>query len=315
LKRCEDDIKTILVFLILFCLLGVASGLAQMPDTLKPKADSAAAGDTLAKKNYVLCPKCGRANYPEANYCIHCGEPFKQGLVRKVEEKPQETKKEKDDPAYTRLFIVPTGETLKRRTGYFGDSEIFVLQGGVGLADAFTLFGGSTIFPGKLDWQFVFGGPKLRLFKRGNISAAVGGVGVFNAHLDVVPWVAYGVATYGKTSGRLNLGVGKFGAGFGESTPWLFSIGGEAGKSNRSRWLWESWVWKTDKTERTWDGLTGSYYERKVGTKVWFPTCLGLRFFGENITGDLGLTYLWTSEGGAGLQVGIPLINVTYHFK
>ena len=167
MKRCEDDIKKVLVFLTLFCLLGVASGLAQMPDTLKPKADSAAAGDTLAKKNYTLCPKCGRANLPEANYCIYCGKPFKQGLVRKVEEKTQETKKDKDDPAYTRLFIVPTAETLKRGTGYFGDLDIFLLQGGVGLAEGFTLFGASTLIPGNIDWQVVAGGPKVQLFKKG----------------------------------------------------------------------------------------------------------------------------------------------------
>jgi len=308
--------KKVLVFLILFCLLGVASGLAQMPDTLKPKADSAAAGDTLTKKNYVLCPKCGRANLPEANYCIYCGESLKKGLERKPQQKPkEEAQGEREDPNCTRLFIVPTGETLKRNTGYFGDSEILVLQGGVGLADAFTLFGGSTIIPGKLDWQFVFGGPKIRLFKKGNFSSAVGGVGVFNAHFKVVPWVVYGVATYGKTSGRLNLGVGKFGAGSGESTPWLFSIGGEAGKSNRSRWLWESWVWKYDRMERVWDSTGYSYYDRKVGTKLAFPTCLGLRFFGENISGDLGLVYIWTSEGGTGMQVGFPLVSVIYHFK
>jgi len=30
---------------------------------------------------------------------------------------------------------------------------------------------------------------------------------------------------------------------------------------------------------------------------------------------DLGLVYIWSSEGGPGMQVGFPLVNVTYHFK
>ncbi len=306
--------KTVMVLALLSLLIVGASAWGQERDSLKPAPDSVAPGDTIRKIQYVPCPKCGRANYEEANYCIYCGEPIKQGLVRKVEEKPEGPKKERDDPASTRLFIVPTGETLKKGKGYFGDSEIFLLQGGVGLADAFTLFGGSTIIPGNLDWQVVFGGPKLRLFKRGNISAAVGGVGAFNAHWGVVPWVVYGVGTIGKTSGRLNLGVGKIGTGTGTSTPWLFSLGGEAGKSNRSRWLWESWIWQYENTE------SPDYYiyppqPPTVTKEIAFPTCLGLRFYGENITGDLGLFYWWSSEGGPGMQVGFPLVNVTYHFK
>jgi hypothetical protein len=305
--------KVLLVWIMMF-FLGVSSGISQTQDTLKPAADSASAGDTLPKKAYVLCPNCGRANLPEANYCIYCGEPLKPGLVRKSEERPKEVQGERDDPAYTRLFIVPTGETVKQGTGYFGDSEIFLLQGGYGLADALTLFGGTTIFPGNLDWQFVFGGPKIRLFKRGNISAAAGAVGVFNPHLKVVPWVGYGVATFGRTTGRLNLGVGKLGAGTGSSTPWLFSLGGEAGHSNRTRWLWESWIWQYEKTEYP-NYLIYPPPPPTTKKEVAFPTCLGLRFFGENITGDLGLFYLWTSEGGGGMQVGFPLVNVVYHFK
>jgi len=55
--------------------------------------------------------------------------------------------------------------------------------------------------------------------------------------------------------------------------------------------------------------------EQVVGSGIAFPTCVGLRFFGENISGDLGLVYIWRSEGGTGMQVGFPLVNVTYHFK
>jgi len=242
--------KTLTALAVLSVLILGANGWGQERDSLKPAPDSVAPGDTIRKIQYVPCPKCGLANYQEANFCIYCGEPLKQGLVRKVEEKPEGPKKERDDPASTRLFIVPTGETLKKGTKYFGDSEIFLLQGGVGLSDAFTLFGGSTLIPGNLDLQFVFGGPKIRLFKKGNFSSAVGGVGVFNAHLKNVPWAVYGVSTFGKTTGRLNVGVGKLGYGTGWNTPWLFSLGGEAGTSRSARWLWESWIWKYDKTEQ-----------------------------------------------------------------
>jgi len=306
--------KTVTVLALISLLILEANGWGQERDSLKPAADSVAAGDTLRRIQYVPCPKCGRANYQEANYCIYCGEPLKRGFMRKVEEKPQEQNRERDVPASTRLFIVPTGETLKKRTGYFGDSEIFLLQGGVGLADALTLFGGSTILPGNLDWQVVFGGPKLRLFKQGNISAAVGGVGAFNPHWKAVPWAAYGVATFGKTTGRLNVGVGKLGYGTGPSTPWLFSLGGEVGKSNRSRWLWESWIWQYEHSE------CPDYYiyppqPPTVTKEIAFPTCLGLRFYGENITGDLGLIYPWSTEGWYEWVIGFPLVNVTYHFK
>ena len=100
--------------------LSVGSSAAQMPDTLKPKADSVVVRDTLAKKNYLLCPKCGRANYPEANYSIYCGEPMKPGLERMpktigiIETRPSPPRLKKEDPNLTRLYFVPTGETLKR---------------------------------------------------------------------------------------------------------------------------------------------------------------------------------------------------------
>jgi hypothetical protein len=305
--------KVLLVWIMMFFLV-VASGVAQTQDMLKPNVDSTAAGDSLAKKAYVLCPNCGRANLPEANYCIYCGAPLKPGLVRKQEVRVIEGSVERDDPSYTRLFIAPTGETLEQGTGYFGDSEIFLLQGGYGLADVLTLFGGSTLIPGNLDWQVVLAGPKVRLVKTGNFAAAAGVVGAFNPHLNVVPWVAYGVATLGKTTGRLNLGIGKVGNGTGSSTPWLFSLGGEAGHSNRSRWLWESWIWQYENTE-----YSNLYIypppPPTIKKEIAFPTCLGLRFFGENISGDLGLVYYWSSEGGAGTQVGFPLVNVVYHFK
>jgi zinc-ribbon domain len=306
--------KTVTVLAVLSLMILGAVAWGQVPDSFKPAPDSVAPGDTLRKIHYIACPKCGRANYEEANYCIYCGEPLKQGFVRKVEEKPEGPEKERDDPASTRLFLVPTGETLKKRTGYLGDSEILFLLGGVGLADALTLFGGSTIIPGHLDWQVVFGGPKFRLYKRGNISAAIGGVGAFNPHWKVVPWAAYGVATFGKTTGRLNVGVGKLGYGTGPSTPWLFSLGGEAGKSNRSRWLWESWLWQYENREWVYDPYGyGGYSE--ASKEIAFPTCLGLRFFGDNISGDLGLIYPWSTEGLSGWVIGFPLVNVTYHFK
>ena len=306
--------KTATVLVALNLLILGAGGWGQERDSLKPAPDSVSPGDTLRKIQYVRCPKCGRANYQEANYCIYCGEPIKPGLVRKVEEKPEGPEKERDDPASTRLFLVPTGETLKRKTGYLGDSEIFFLQGGVGLADAVTLFGGSTLIPGNLDWQTIFGGPKVRLFKRGNFSSAVGVVGVYNFHLDAVPWAVYGVGTLGKPSGRLNLGVGKIGTGTGASTPWLFSLGGEAGKSNRSRWLWESWIWQYEHTEYP-DYYIYPPQPPTVTKEISFPTCLGFRFFGENISGDLGLVYPWSTEGWYPWVIGVPLVNVTYHFK
>jgi len=307
--------KKVMVSLILFCLLGVGSGLAQIPDTLKLKADSAAVADSLVKKNYMLCPKCGRANLTQANYCIYCGEPLKKGLKRTPEEIPREEAQGKqEDPNSTRLFIVPTGETLKKRTGYFGDIDIFFLQGGIGLTENFTLFGASTLFPGNLDWQVVAGGPKVRLFKKGNTSVAIGGVGVYNFHLKVVPWAVYGVATFGKTSGRLNIAVGKMGAGTGSQTPWLFSLGGEAGRSKRTRFLWESWVWRYEHTQY------GDYYQYPpppptVTKEVAFPTCLGIRFFGENMSGDLGLIYPFNTKGVGVMVIGWPLVSFTCHFN
>lgn len=307
--------KKVLVSLILFCLLGVASGLAQMLDTLKPKADSSAVADSLVKKNYVICPRCGRTNPPEANYCINCGEPLKKGLKRTTEEKPrEEAQGNGEDPNTTRLFIVPTAETLKRKTGYFGDMDIFLLQGGVGLAEGITLFGASTLIPGNLDWQVVAGGPKVRFFKKGNTSAAIGGIGAYNPHFKVVPWAVYGVATFGKTSGRLNIAVGKMGAGTGSQTPWLLSLGGEAGRSQRTRFLWESWVWRYEHTQYN------DYYQYPpspptVTKEVAFPTCLGIRFFGENMSGDLGLIYPFNTEGVGVMIIGWPLVSFTCHFN
>jgi hypothetical protein len=292
----------------------VGSSAAQMPDTLKPKADSVAARDTLAKKNYLLCPKCGRANLPEANYCIYCGEPLKTGLKRKPEVTPVEALKTREDPNYTRLFIVPTAETLKRGTGYFGDMDIFLLQGGVGLAEGLTLFGASTLIPGNIDWQVVAGGPKVRLFKKGNTSAAIGGIGVYNPHFKDVPWAVYGVATFGKTSGRLNIAIGKMGAGTGSQTPWLLSLGGASGRSKRTRLLWESWIWRYEHTQY------GDYYQYPpltptVTKEVAFPTCLGIRFFGENMSGDLGLIYPFNTEGVGVMVIGWPLVSFTCHFN
>jgi hypothetical protein len=219
-----------------------------------------------------------------------------------------------EDPNYSRLFVVPTAQPLKKGAGYAGDAMLFFLQGAVGASDNVTLFGASTLFPGNLDWQIIAGGPKVLLYQRGPLWIAAGGLAAFGAHLGSTPWALYGVATLGRTTGRLNLAVGKLGAGTGPTTPWLFSIGGEAGRGRRMRVLWESWIWRYD----SFPDRYIYYPEGPPGkvTETAFPTCVGFRFFGETMSMDLGLLYPFTTEeGGWSYPIGIPIVAAQYHFK
>ncbi|MEW6686479.1 MAG: zinc ribbon domain-containing protein [Candidatus Edwardsbacteria bacterium] len=97
--------------------------------------------DSLKVIHSIVCPKCGTENLAKAHFCMHCGERLQEGKLKEGAE---------GDPNRTRVFIMPTGETLRKERGYFGSYEILYTELAYGLAPNFMLSGGMTLIPGGL---------------------------------------------------------------------------------------------------------------------------------------------------------------------
>ena len=79
----------------------------------------------------------------------------------------------------SRMFLFPTGRSMKTGEGYFSLNEFFFPFAAVGFENLFILGGGISIIPG-LDKQFFYLSPRITPFQLYNVSFAGG---VFYANL------------------------------------------------------------------------------------------------------------------------------------
>ncbi|HUG37370.1 MAG TPA: hypothetical protein VML54_10495, partial [Candidatus Limnocylindrales bacterium] len=202
------------------------------------------------------------------------------------------------DPNYSRLMFAPTGRPLKKGDGYFSSYEVFLPGVSYGLTDHFTLSGGVSTIPGLgLTEQLFYVSPKVgfemgerQAYSAGFLYATAGG-----DHDRESVGLAYGVATFGTPRSSVSLGFGLAG-GLGDNeglrTP-IIMAGGQKTVGANVALVGESWI----------------VFHDDEGTTPFVG--LGVRFFGERLSADVGaILFREVLEEG----FPIPWISVSYHF-
>lgn len=195
---------------------------------------------------------------------------------------------QRSDPNTTRLFFAPTGRALKRGQAYLGVHELLLPSFQVGVTDRISVGGGTPLlFFGEDGWERPFWvTPKVQLFDTGAVQAAAGVFHGFDTDGDG-GGIAYGVATAGSPVGSLTAGGGMAYANDGGRS-FVVMIGGDRQIARSVKLITENYVWRGG------DGLLS----------------VGFRFFGEQLSADLGLVI----PMGADDMMVFPVVNFVYLF-
>jgi hypothetical protein len=194
------------------------------------------------------------------------------------------------DPNLSRLFLAPTGRTLRGGDGYFSDYYLFFPVVGYGIVDRVMLSAGMTIVPGlNFNEQLYYVAPKIGVIQSPSLSVSVGGLYMHWGWSDIIDaWggVAYGVATVGSEDAALTAGLGwPFASGGTGRNPWAM-LGGELRVSNGLKLLAEGW---------------------KFPGSDAVPAVLGIRFVGERIAVDFGMVRVFGV--GAEMTSFVPWVD------
>jgi hypothetical protein len=201
------------------------------------------------------------------------------------------------NPNATRLFFSPTARMLKEGQGYFSDYYVFFPGISFGLSDNITIGGGVSLFPGLgLNKQIFYFTPKIGLATSKNSCVALGALIISIPYkIDEVKvptfGILYGVGTYGGPDGSISGGLGFGFANDRVANKPVGMIGGEKRLSRRISFVSENWILPEVKNPII------SY---------------GARFFGENISVDLGFI---TPTGSDFIFPGIPWVDFVFNFR
>jgi hypothetical protein len=200
------------------------------------------------------------------------------------------------NPNRTRMFIGPTGRTLRKGEGYFADIYLFFPGVAYGLTDNITIGGGMSIFPG-LDFgeQLFYVTPKIGfpLAEKVDLAASLMLFRIPDVDDDDAPQtvgVVFGTMSLGTDDASLTGGVG-FGMVDGDMADRpAVTIGGEYRLARRASLVTENWI------------LPG----------VDDPLIsFGVRFFGESIAVDLALFNVLNEDA---IFPGIPYVDFVWNF-
>jgi hypothetical protein len=221
--------------------------------------------------------------------------------IREIKQIPQTSIKEGkywfENPNATRLFFSPTALMLKKGQGYFSDYYIFFPGFSYGLTNNITIGGGMSLFPGiSLGDQALFFTPKIGLATSKKTKIAAGALIISipgEIGDDDIPTIGvlYGVGTYGDPDGSITGGLGYGFAGNHLASKPVVMIGGEKRLSRRISFVSENWIFPEV------DNPIISY---------------GLRFFGENMSVDLGF---FTPTGEDYIFPGVPWVDFVFNFR
>lgn len=195
------------------------------------------------------------------------------------------------DPNSTRLLFAPTARPLQSGQGYVALYELYLAFFGIGVGDIITLAGGFSIFPG-MDEQIYYFAPKITPIQYENLDLSCGIMHLgFTGNSDIGAGILYTAGTYGSRTSALTLGLGwgYLGEEVGDNP--VVVIGGEVQLSNSIKLLTENWF--------------------PPGTDFSMVS-LGIRFFGENLSTDLGF-FIPTGIDGEGTFF-FPWVNFVYNF-
>ncbi len=196
------------------------------------------------------------------------------------------------DPSNSRLFFFPTARTPQAGSGYFSDYELLFPFLSIAVTDFLVLSGGMSIVPGASD-QLIFIAPKIRVFNSENFCAS-GGLLYINIpeEVDNVA-LGYGVITIGTQKAAFSLGYGTHISSNDEGDlTGLVMIGGDIQLSNSVKLMSENYI--------------------PVGVEdMDIVYSFGVRFFGDNLSVDLGFFGVTAETEGWPF---IPWIGFAYNF-
>lgn len=191
------------------------------------------------------------------------------------------------DPNTTRLFFGPTGRSLAKGDVYLGVYEFLLPFVQVGVTDRFSIGGGTPLyFSTEDDWSRPFWiTPKLQVYNGASTQVSAGAFLGFGggSHGGIV----YGVLTHGTVNGSFTAGAGMAYAADGGRAP-VVMVGGDRRVRRNMKVVTESYLWKGG------NGFASA----------------GVRFFGEQLSADLGLAV----PIGADEVFAFPIVNFVYAF-
>ena len=211
------------------------------------------------------------------------------------------------DPNATRLFFAPTARSLSAGRGYVSVYELFMPFVAVGIHDRVTLAAGTPlVFSSEESERLFWFAPKVQLFRHQTAAAAVGVLHFWVAgrqsycrpedrYCQDDPahnGLAYGVLTLGSEDEAVTFGGGAAYSGFAlAEDPLVFMAGAEVRTSKGLKLITENYLFPGENL---------------------FILSGGLRFFGENLTADLGLFAPVGRDVDA--LVALPLVNFVYNW-
>lgn len=190
------------------------------------------------------------------------------------------------DPNATRLFFAPTGRSVPRGQVYLGVFEFVMPFVQVGITDRVSIGGGTPLLFGG-EWERPFWvTPKVQVLRGDRLQVSIGTFHIFDASGEG-GGIAYAVGTYGGREASMTVGVGGTYTGF-DGGGGVIMVGGDRQVSRNIKLVTENYLWKGR------DGIASA----------------GLRFFGENLSADLGFAV----PIGAGDFFMFPVVNFVYVF-
>ena len=195
------------------------------------------------------------------------------------------------DPSGSRLFFTATARTPKAGSGYFSVYELLFPFISIAATDFFVINAGVSIIPGASD-QLIFLSPKIR-FINSNSFCAAGGVLYINIPDDLDDAIlGYGVVTIGNQRSGLTVGYGTNISDKGDGLNGLLILGGDVQLSNSVKLISENF-----------------FPIGNSGSEVIYS--FGIRFFGENISADLGFFGVTGQTDGWPF---LPWVGFSYNF-
>ena len=243
--------------------------------------------------------------YEDTLITKYVDEPYLDSLKGEIEEKgPMRTvfRRLIRDPNTTRLFIMPTGQTLKKGRSYIANYELFLFWFSTGLADNLMVSFGGTIFPVPGAMVFYFG-PKLKLYDSGRGHALSVG-----AHIFGLPFVGFenNIWAAGYTCYSIETGASCYTIGAGTSTLPFFKFSGVYGGLRTG----------SRNVKLLLEYLQLFWHDDYSGTETIGNLIAGVRFTSQNMSADLGLLYhpAIPDYFEIGWVLGFPVVNFVYNF-
>lgn len=196
-----------------------------------------------------------------------------------------------DDPNVTRGFLMPTALTLKQGGGYLGTFELFFFTVALGLSDAVMVNFGILLLPIAIENQVVQAGLKIRLTPDDSEPAvAIGGQYFGNLGSEGM-FAPYAVMTGSTKDTRFSIGGGLAMPIDGNDAEPIIVASFDGRVSKSVKFISEAWF-----------PINGG----------WLPFMFGFRFFGSQISGDIGLMFPIGEEFLS--PIGWPVGNFIYNF-